>query len=273
MMAKALWKGEISFGLVSIPVSLVSTEESNTIHFHLLDAQSKSRVRYQRVNESTGKIVPWTNIVKGYEYEKGHYLVVDEAAFEKKSPELFKTIDIEEFVDFKEIDSLYYDKPYYLIPESKNKKSYVLLREALQKSNKVGVAKVIIRTKESLSLLVPHGHALLLYLVHFKEELREEAEINIPREPIKAYKVSNAEITMAMNLIEDMAAKWEPEKYHNDYQEAMKEWLAQQAAKTTKKTSKEVQKSAGSVVDFISLLKASMKKTHTMKSSKKGKSR
>lgn len=275
-MAKSIWKGDISFGLVSIPVSLVSTEESNTIHFHLLDAKSKSRVRYQRINEATGKTVPWANIVKGYEYEKDNYLIVDEAAFEKKSPDLFKTIDIGEFVNFKEIDSLYYDKPYYLVPESKNKKSYVLLREALQKSNKVGVAKVIIRTKESLSLIVPHGHALLLYLVHFKEDLREETEVNIPREPIKSYKISDAEVTMAMNLIEDMATKWEPEKYHNDYQEAMKIWLAQQtsAAKKKGKTStKKSEKAAGSAVDFIALLKASMKKTHALKPSKKSNSK
>src|SRR5687767_4922488 len=120
-MAKAIWKGEISFGLVSIPVSLQSTEEHNEIHFHLLDAKSKTRVRYQRINEETGKIVPWADIVKGYEYDKDQYIVVNEDAFEKASPELFKTIDIEEFVDLKEIDNLYFNKPYYIVPESKNK--------------------------------------------------------------------------------------------------------------------------------------------------------
>lgn len=264
-MAKSLWKGEISFGLVSIPVSLVSTEEHNNIHFHLLDSKSKSRVRYQRINEDTGKEVPWADIVKGYEYDKGNYIVVDEKAFEKKSPDLFKTIDIDEFVDFKEIDSLYFAKPYYLVPESKNKKAYVLLREALKKTNKVGVAKVIIRTKESLSLIIPHGHALLLYLIHFKDELREESEVNLPKDPIKTYKVNDTELKMAINLIQDMATKWDPEKYHNEYQETMKKWLEQQANKekqTGSKTQKKTGKSTGSVVDFISLLKESMKKTN-----------
>ena len=262
-MAKSLWKGEISFGLVSIPVSLVSTEENNTIRFHLLNSKTKSRVRYQRISEDTGKEVSWSDIVKGYEYEKGSYIVVDEKAFEKKSPELFKTIDIEEFIDFKEIDSLYYDKPYYLVPESKNKKAYVLLREALKKTNKVGVAKIIIRTKESLSLIIPHGHALLLYLVHFKEELRDEEDINVPKESIKSYKVNEKELKMAVNLIKEMASEWKPEKYHNEYQETMRKWLDQQAAKkvkASKKTKQRVGKSDGSVVDFISLLKESMKK-------------
>ncbi|WP_298622129.1 Ku protein [uncultured Legionella sp.] len=264
-MAQSIWKGDISFGLVSIPVYLISTEEHNDIHFHLLDSKSKSRVRYQRINEDTGKEVPWTDIVKGYEYDKGRYIVVDEKAFEKKSPDLFKTIDINEFVDFKEIDSLYFAKPYYLVPESKNKKAYVLLREALKKTNKVGVAKVIIRTKESLSLIIPHGHALLLYLVHFKDEIREEDEVNLPKDPIKTYKVSDSELKMAVNLIKDMAARWEPEKYHNDYQETMKKWLAQQAKKETKtgsKLKKQTGKPAGAVVDFISLLKESMKKSN-----------
>lgn len=166
-MARSIWKGDISFGLVSIPISLVSTEENNDIHFHLLNSKTKARVRYQRVDEDTGKEVPWNDIVKGYEYDKGSYIIVNDEAFEKASPELFKTIDIEEFVDSKEIDSLYYSKPYYLIPERKNKKAYVLLREALKKTKKVGVARVILRTKEYLSIILPHDYTLLLYLIHF----------------------------------------------------------------------------------------------------------
>ena len=212
-MSRSIWKGDISFGLVSIPVSLVSTEENNEIHFHLLNAKNKSRVRYQRVDEKTGKEVPWEEIVKGYAYEKDNYIVVNEEAFKKASPELFKTIDIEEFVDLKEIDSLYYTKPYYLVAEKKNKKAYVLLREALMKTNKVGVAKIILRTKEYLSLILPHHHMLLLYLIHFKDEIRSEEELNAPKETIKTYKISAKEINMAINLIEEMSTSWQPEKY------------------------------------------------------------
>lgn len=261
-MARSIWKGDISFGLVSIPISLVSTEEKNDIHFHLLNSKTNSRVRYQRVDEDTGKEVPWNDIVKGYEYDKGSYIIVNEEAFEKASPELFKTIAIEEFVDIKEIDALYYTKPYYLVPEGKNKKAYVLLREALKKSNKVGVAKTILRTKEYLSLILPHEHTLLLYLVHFKDEIRSEEELNVPKEDIKTYKITDREIKMAMDLIKDMSAAWAPEKYHNDYQETLQKWLDKQTkalAKSGKKVSK-ANKSHDAVVDFVSLLKESMNK-------------
>lgn len=267
-MTKSIWKGDISFGLVSIPVSLVSTEKNNEIHFYLLDLKTKSRVRYQRVSEESGKEVPWNDIVKGYEYEKDNYIIVNEEAFEKASPELFKTIDIEEFVDLHDIDSLYFTKPYYLIPDSKNKKAYVLLREALKKTNKVGVAKVIIRTKESLSLIIPHDHSLLLYLVHFQEELRGEEELNLPKDTLITYKITDKEIKMAVDLIQEMSAKWQPEKYHNEYRESLQKWLDQQTAKTGKKGAGSVGRTKGDVIDFISLLKESMNKNKGLKKKK-----
>lgn len=261
-MAKSIWKGELSFGLVSIPVSMVSVDKHNDLKFHLLDSKTKSRVRYQRVNENTGKEVAWNDIVKGWEYEKGSYVIVDEQAFEKASPDLFKTIDIDEFVAIKEIDKLYYSKPYYLQPESKNKKAYVLLREALKNTNKAGVAKVIIRTKESLSLIIPHDNALLLCLINFADEIREEEEVNVPKEDVKTYKITDKELKMAEALIKDMASPWKPEKYHNEYRETMHQWLDQQIAKLKKTGKKGVHtatKSSEAVIDFVSLLKDSMK--------------
>lgn len=259
-MPRSIWKGEISFGLVSIPISLVSVEEPHDLHFHLLDAKTNARVRYQRMNEETGKEVPWNQIVKGYEFEKNNFIVVDEAAFEKASPEVFKSIDINEFVDFEDIDPLYFSKPYYLIPESKNKKAYVLLREALKKSHKVGVAEVIIRTKASLALIVPHEHALILYLIHFQDEIRTEEDLNLPKEDLKTYHVDEKEIKMAMNLISSLSTSWQPEKYHDTYRETLQTWLDQQVEKQSKKTPSRSTKSA-EVVDFISLLKQSMKKS------------
>ena len=254
-MPRSFWKGEISFGLVSIPVSLYSIEEQNDLKFHLLDKKTKSRVHYQRVSEKTGKEVPWEHIVKGFEFEKDRYIVVDEKKFEKASPDLFKAINIEEFVDFQEIDSLYLIKPYYLIPESKNKKAYVLLRESLKKTNKAGVAKVIIRTKESICLILPHQDALLLYLIHFKDEIREETE-------------------MAVTLINEMTTKWQPEKYHNEYRDTLKKWLDQQIAKQPvikeEDAAEIAEESSADVADFITLLKESMKKKKsTEKTSKK----
>jgi DNA end-binding protein Ku len=270
-MARSIWKGDISFGLVSIPVSLVPIEEKNEIHFHLLNSKTNSRVRYQRVDEETGKEVPWNEIVKGYEYDKGSYIIVNEDAFEKASPELFKTLDIEEFVDIKEIDNLYYTKPYYLVPEGKNKKAYVLLREALKKTHKVGVAKAILRTKEYLSIILPHDHTLLLYLIHFQDEIRSEEELNVPKDDIKSYKISDKEIKMAVDLISDMSTPWEPEKYHNEYRETLQKWLDKQIEALTKK-GKKVTKAAKShdmVVDFVSLLKESMNKKKPQKVLKK----
>jgi DNA end-binding protein Ku len=261
-MARSIWKGEISFGLVAISVSLVSTEENNDLHFHLLNDKTHERVHYKRIDESSGKEVSWDHIVKGYEYEKGNYIIVKEEEFEKASPELFKTIDIEEFVDLNEIDNLYFNKPYYLVPEGKNKKAYVLLREALKKTNKVGVAKTILRTKEYLSLILPHNKTLLLYLIHFKEEIRPETELNLPTDEMKTYKITDKEFKMAIDLIKDMSAPWQPEKYHNEYREALEKWLHHQislVSKPGKKTPNKV-KNRDAVVDFVSLLKESMKK-------------
>lgn len=260
-MARSIWKGDISFGLVSIPIALVSTEEKNDIHFHLLNSKTNSRIRYQRVDEQTGKEVPWDEIVKGYEYDKDSYIIVNEEDFEKADPELFKTIDIEEFVELKEIDSLYFTKPYYLVPEGKNKKAYVLLRESLKKTHKVGVAKIILRTKEYLSIILPHDNTLLLYLIHYKDDIRSEEELNVPKENLKTYKITDKEIKMATDLIKDMTNPWKPEKYHNEYRNTMQQWLDKQAKildKKNKKTSKIARNDA--VVDFVSLLKSSMKK-------------
>jgi DNA end-binding protein Ku len=261
-MARSIWKGDISFGLVSIPISLISTEENNDLHFHLLNSKTNARVRYQRVDEETGKEVPWGDIVKGYEYDKGNYIIVNEEAFEKASPELFKTIDIQEFVNRQEIDILYYEKPYYLIPEGKNKKAYVLLRKALKKTNKVGVAKIILRTKEYLSIILPHEDALLLYLIHFHDEIYSEEGLNVPREEVKNYKISDKELKMAVDLIKDMSTVWKPEKYHNEYRETLQKWIDKQT-KSLVKRGKHLAKAPPShdaVVDFVSLLKESMKK-------------
>ncbi|TAL64722.1 MAG: Ku protein [Legionella sp.] len=274
-MPRSIWKGDISFGLVNIPISLTSVEENNDIHFHLLNAKTKARVRYQRIDENNGKEVPWNQIVKGYEYEKDQYIIVNEEEFEKASPELFKTIDIEEFVDLKDIDQLYYSKPYYLIPEGKNKKSYVLLLEALKKTNKVGVAKVMIRTKEYLSIVLPHDHTLLLYLMHFKDEIRAEEELNVPRDTIKAYKISAKEIHMATDLIKSMSAKWNPDKYHNEYRETLQKWLDKQSSALAKSGKKSTKRATthDTVVDFVSLLKESMKKTSPKKGTKRSKAK
>ncbi len=259
-MQRPIWNGDISFGLVTIPVSVFSTEENNDLHFHLLDSHDHARIRYQRINSETGKEVAWNDLVKGYEYEKNQYLVVDENAFEKASPEVFKSIDIEEFIDLKEIDQLYYYKPYFITPSSKNKKAYVILREALKKTQKVGIAKILMRTKEYLSLIVPHDHALLLFLLHFKEDIRQESDLDVPDLPLKSYKINAREIKMAEQLIESMTEKWAPEKYHNTYRDVLKRWIDKQLPKTKSSRKKTIKSTQKDVVDFVALLKKSLKK-------------
>ena len=274
---KAIWKGDISFGLVTIPVQIIPVEEKKDLHFHLLDSRDKSRIRYKRVNANTDKEVPWEKIVKGYEFDKGNYIIVDEEAFEKASPEVYKSIDIEEFIELAEIDNLYFDRPYYVIPDSKNQKAYVLLREALKKTKKVGVAKVIIRTKEYLCLVMPHDHALVLNLIRFQQEIRKEEDLEVPTESLKSYKISDREIKMAVGLIKDMTTIWKPEKYHDEYQEALSQWLDKKTAeaeKTMGTKTKTRRRKPDDVVDFISLLKKSMgkdKKTLQKKATAKAK--
>ncbi len=271
---RAIWKGDISFGLVTIPIQLIPVDERKSINFHLLDERDKARIRYKRVNSDTEKEVPWEHIVKGYEYDKDSYIIVDETAFEKASPDIFKSIDIEEFIDYSEIDNLYFDKPYYLVPDSKNQKAYVLLREALKKTKKVGVAKVIIRTKEYLSLIMAHENALVLNLIRFQQEIRQESELKLPTESLKAYKISDREMKMAVDLIKELGGKWEPEKYHDEYQEALGQWLEKKTAEMEKTRGKQVTKRRKSedVVDFVALLKKSMGKNKGLQPRKKKKS-
>ncbi|MDX1838376.1 Ku protein [Legionella taurinensis] len=269
-MPRPVWKGDISFGLVAIPVSLVQVEEKQDIHFHLVDSRDHSRIRYERVNSETGKEVPWNEIVKAYEYDKDSYIVLDEDDFKKASPDAYKSIDIEEFVNLKDIDYLFFDKPYYILPESKNKKAYVLLREALKKSNKVGVAKIIIRTREYLSLILPHDKALILYIIRFQQEIREEEDFNFPTNDLKAYKINDKEIKMAKDLISEMSTPWEPEKYHDDYRDALIAWIDKkmQGITSAKPAKKAKKTTSDDVIDFMELLKQSMDKKGKGKSDK-----
>jgi DNA end-binding protein Ku len=268
-MPRPIWKGFISFGLVAIPVNMIAAEEKNELHFHLLDERDKARIRYQRINAETGKEVPWDKIIKAYEIEKNQYVVLKEEDFQKASPESYKTIEINEFVDLADIDPMYFEKPYYLLPEGKNKKAYVLLREALKKTKSVGVGKIIIRTKEYLSLILPHHHALVLNLIRFKQEMRSEDELNLPSENLKTYQITEKESKMASDLVKEMTTDWNPDKYHDEYHETLMKWIEQKAASeiTTTKPSK-TPKYKDEVIDFVALLKKSMEKKSSTKQRK-----
>ncbi|MEX2170596.1 MAG: Ku protein [Pirellulales bacterium] len=220
-MARPIWKGHISFGLVNVPVVLFSAEQRADISFHLIDSRNSARVRYERVNEETGQEVPWDKIVKGYEYSDNNYVLLSEDELQHVAVEMTRTIEIEQFVDLPDIDVRFFEKPYFLVPGTKGEKGYVLLREALAKTGKAGIARVVIRARQHLAALLPHGDALVLELLRFSQELRDLSEHEIPGKDLKEYKVSKQEIDLAMKLVEGMTGDWDPGEFEDEYRAAL----------------------------------------------------
>lgn len=262
-MQKPIWKGYITFGLVNIPVILYSAEKKFDIQFKLIDSRDKARIRYMRINEYTGAEVPWTEVAKGYEYDDHNYLVIKPADIEAISGEHSKTIDIATFVNKNSIDVMFYEKPYYVVPDKKGEKAYVLLREILKITDKVGVAKVIIHTREYLSALIPRGNALVLNLLRYNQELRKDADFDLPTAAIKTYKISAKELDIAKQLVVGMTTKWNPKDYHDVFRETLAKWIEEKIQHKARKTSRKRPKSVAkktNVINFVDLLKKSLEK-------------
>jgi DNA end-binding protein Ku len=266
-MPRAIWKGSISFGLVNIPVGLYSaTQPGNDIKLRMLRSKDQSPIKYKRTAEADDKEVPWEESVKGYEYEKGQFVIVTPEDFEKVNVASNQTVDIREFVDLADIDPMFYDQPYFLAPEKGGDKSYALLREALEKSGKVGIAKVVIKTREHLAAVKPLGNALVLELMHFADELADSDELKLPTgEP------SKKELAMAEQLIASMEEKWEPEKWKDEYRDALMKLIEEKVAAPGKegKVSKTARQPTN-VVDLVSILQESLN-AHSKGASKKKK--
>jgi DNA end-binding protein Ku len=274
-MSRPIWKGHITFGLVNIPVVLHSAEKNFDLHFRLLDSRNHARVRYEKVNEETGEEVPWQDIVKGYEYEEGRYVVLGDEDFQKVAVEVNKSVEIECFVDGEQIGYVYFDKPYYLVPDKKGEKGYVLLREVLQRSKKVGIAKVVIRTRQYLAALLPEGNVLVLHLLRFHQEIRDTAQLEIPGPNIKSYKITDKELSLAQQLVDSMSTEWQPKHYHDDYRDALMKWI-EKKAKTAghpvaASRQKEEKGSRGKVIDMMGLLKKSVQRIQPAPANKKRK--
>jgi DNA end-binding protein Ku len=266
-MARPIWNGTISFGLLNVPVQLYSGERTVDLHFRMLDSRDKSPVRYERVNSETGEEVPWKEIVKGFEYSKGSYVVLDEAEIRKAAPQSTETVEIEAFVQRDEIDPMFFEKPYYLVPTKKAEKGYVLLREVLAKTGKVGIARVVIRTRQYLAALSPRGDALMLDLMRFPQEIVKADEFTLPGGTSKSYRVTPQELSMATQLIEAMTKKWQPDDYQDEFRAQLRKIIdAQIALQSGKKVRTRKQEEAVSaeattnVVDFMELLKRSLDK-------------
>lgn len=262
MMTNPIWNGHISFGLVNIPISLYAAEKRSEIRFHLLDSRNKAKIHYERVNDDTGQEVPWNKIVKAFEYDKKNYVVLNQDDFKRAAPEATKSIDIENFVHLSEIEPIYFERPYLLVPEKTGEKGYVLLREVLQKTAKVAVAKVVLRERQYLSVVMPIANALMLNLIRFKQEIKPFNEFHLPEENIKKYKISPQEIKMAEKLVESMTSRWKPEQYHDDYREALMQWIEQKAThKKSQRKPKVKEELPENVMDFMAALKKSLQKT------------
>jgi DNA end-binding protein Ku len=271
-MARPIWKGYITFGLVNIPVILYPAEKKFDIQFKLIDSRDKARIRYMRINEHTGEEVPWADIAKGYEYDDNNYLVLKQSDIKAISGEHSKTIDIVTFVNKNSINTMDFEKPYYLIPDKKGEKAYVLLREILKDTKKVGISKVIIHTREYLAALMPYENALVLNLLRYHQELRKISDYEFPSSNVKAYKISAKEIEIAKQLVNGMTTKWDHKDYHDVFRETLAKWV--EAKLHHKKVSAKKIKTSlkkSNVIDFVDLLKKSLEK-NKQKASKKRRS-
>jgi DNA end-binding protein Ku len=268
---RAIWKGSISFGLVNIPIGLYPATRREDVSFRQLRAEDFSPIRYKRVAEADGEEVPWEKIVKGYEHEKGQFVLVTDEDFEKAMPEATQSIDIVEFVDLAEIDPMFFDKPYYLEPQKGGKKAYALLREVLKESGKVGIAKVVIKTRQHLAAVKPKEDALVLELMHFPDEVLEPAGLDLPREE----KLGKKEMDMAKSLVETMSGEWEPSGFKDEYREKLIELIEEKVKRGGKElpAAKTKPRAATNVVDLVAVLQKSLaesKKKGSASASKAG---
>jgi DNA end-binding protein Ku len=251
-MPRSMWKGAISFGLVTIPVSVYPATEEKSLKFNQLHDEDGGRIRYKRVCEKDGEEVSYDHIVKGYEVEKDRYVILDDDDFDKVPVESSRAIDIDRFVDLDEIDPIMFKKSYYLIPEQTGAKAYALLREAMSQDGRVGVAKVSFRDKEHLAALRFKDEALTLETMYWPDEIREaefgDADVDV--------KVRDQELAMARQLIESLTAEWNPEEYTDEYREALMQIVE---AKVNGEEIEVVEpEPTAKVVDLMEALKASV---------------
>ena len=264
-MARGLWKGAISFGLVNVPVELFSTEKrSGELDLTMLDKRDLAPVGYKRYNKSTGEDVPWAEIVKGYEYDDDKYVVLSNEDFRRANVEASKTVDIQAFVDLKDIPPYFFETPYYLAPGRRGEKAYALLRDAMKKAGKAGIATVVIRTRQYLAAVIPQDDVLVMDTLRYADEIRSPAELGIPEGALHR-KVSAKEVDMALRLIEDMSEKWQPKKFKDTYRDDLMARIKQKIKQGETEQITEPEKGAkeparAEVIDLMALLKKSVAK-------------
>lgn len=258
---RALWSGALSFGLINIPIRLYSATRDHGLSFDMLHKKDLSPIRYARICKADGKEIPYQDIVKGYQYQKGDYVILVDEDFKRASVKKTKSIEILDFVPENEIDPIYYEKPYYLEPIEGSEKAYVLLRESLKKSKKVGIARFVFHTREHIGVLKPHEHLIMLNQLRYNSEIKSANELHIP----EVTKASAQEVAMALKLIEHLSSHFHPENYHDTYTEDLKKVIEEKAKgkKTHRQKGKEPK--VTDVKDIMHLLKESLE-THHRKS-------
>lgn len=273
-MPRTLWKGAISFGLVHIPVGLYSAEKRNNFDLTMLDRRDMKPVGFKRYNKETGEEVPWDQIVKGYEYEKERYVVLTDEDFRRANVEATQTIDILRFVEGKEIAPMYFETPYYLTPDRRGEKGYALLRETLKHTHKVGIANVVIRTRQYVAALIPVDDVIVMNTLRYADEVRAADELDVPPKNLKAAGVTPRETDMAAKLVEEMTGDWDPKDYHDTYHEDLLKLIDKrikagetEVISTTEAQETDEEPSRGNVVDLMALLKRSVQDKSKKRSS------
>ncbi|HEX5543936.1 MAG TPA: Ku protein [Nitrospira sp.] len=264
-MPRVLWKGAISFGLVHIPVGLYSAEKRNNFDLTMLDRRDMKPVGFKRYNKETGEEVPWDQIVKGYEYEKERYVVLTDEDFRRANVEATQTIDILRFVEGKEITPMYFETPYYLAPDKRGEKGYALLRETLKHTHKVGIANVVIRTRQYVAALIPVDDVIVMNTLRYADEVRAADELDVPPKNLKAAGVTPRETDMAVKLVEEMTGDWNPRDYRDTYHGDLLKLIDKrikagetEIISTTEASETDEEPSRGNVVDLMALLKRSV---------------
>jgi DNA end-binding protein Ku len=264
-MGRSLWKGAISFGLVHIPVEMYPAVRDNALDLTMLDRRDFSPVGFKRYNKGNGKEVGWDDIVKGYEYSEGDYVVLSDEDLRRANPEATGTIDIMAFVDAGDVPLLYYEQPYYLAPGKGGDKVYALLRETLRKTDKAGIATVVIRVRQHLAALICVGDAIVLNTLRFADEIRDPAELDIPARGAKSAAISDKELKMATALVEGMSEAWKPEQYRDTYRDDIlalveKKIKAKQTKTITMPEPEKEHAASNNVIDLVALLQQSIGK-------------
>ena len=264
-MARAFWKGAISFGLVYIPVELYSATHSAMLDLDFLDKRDFAPVGYQRYNKRTGKPVEWKDIVRGYQYQKGKYVALSDEDFRQANTKASQTIEITSFTDAANITPEYFETPYYVAPQKGGQKVYALLREALKRSRKVAVANVVVRTRQHLAALLPEGDVLLLNTLRFADEIRSAAGLGVDVPSTKSAGLSAKETAMAEKLIEEMTGPWEPRKYPDTYREDLMKRIDEKVRNRETHTLTEATRASkpgksAEIIDLMAVLKQSLDK-------------